>query len=104
VVKGLLSTYIPHLTVSFSNIAFGIILAFIFEWRTALVALGMVPLICISGGVQAAFIAGFSANKDQMYKDAGQIVVEALMNIRTVVSLGSEEEIVARYRAKLDQI
>lgn len=89
-VKGLVSTYIPHLTVGISGILFGIAMAFYYEWRTALVALGTIPLICFSGGIQTAFMAGLSDRKDKLYKDAGQIVVESLMNIRTVASLGCE--------------
>jgi hypothetical protein len=45
----------PHLIINISTLFFGIILALVYEWRTALVALGLLPLIIISQVVQMAY-------------------------------------------------
>lgn len=42
----------------------GIIIAFIFEWRTALVSLGLIPLLILAGAIRMAFRNG-SATKSQ---------------------------------------
>ena len=46
----------------------GVTIAFVYEWRTSLVALGLLPLMIIAGVVQMAFTEGFSDKTDKVYK------------------------------------
>lgn len=73
-VNGLTTTYISILIQNIANLACGIIIAFIFEWRTSLVALGLIPLMIISGAIQMAFTTGFSAKTDVAYKDSSNLI------------------------------
>ncbi len=54
-VNGLMTTFISIFIQSLTTLISGIVIAFIYEWRTSLVALGMLPLMIISGAVQMAF-------------------------------------------------
>lgn len=84
-----------------STLLCGIIIAFVFEWRTALVSLGLLPLMIISGAIQMAFSTGFSDKTDAAYKDSSNLIMEAMVNIRTVSSFGYEGIVAKRYDEKM---
>lgn len=67
-VKGLVTTYINVTITSVVTLIAGVVIALIYEWRTSLVALGLLPLIVISGVIQMAFTDGFSDKTDKVYK------------------------------------
>jgi ATP-binding cassette subfamily B (MDR/TAP) protein 1 len=71
-----------------STLVAGVIIAFVNEWRTSLVSLGLLPLMIICGIVQMAFSTGFSDKTDVAYKDSANLIMEAMVNIRTVSSFG----------------
>jgi ATP-binding cassette subfamily B (MDR/TAP) protein 1 len=48
-INGLTTNFITVLIQNTSSLISGMIIAYIFEWRTALIATGMIPLILISG-------------------------------------------------------
>jgi ABC-type bacteriocin/lantibiotic exporter with double-glycine peptidase domain len=52
------------------------------------VTLGMIPLMIGSGLINMKFMVGFSAKTDEAYKDSSSIIMEAMVNIRTVTSFG----------------
>jgi ABC-type multidrug transport system fused ATPase/permease subunit len=56
------TTYIYALFQNLSTLLTGIVIAFIFEWRTALVALGLLPFLIAAGAIRMAFRTG-SASK-----------------------------------------
>lgn len=56
------TTYVYTLIQIFVGLICGLIIAFIYEWRTSLVALGLIPFLILSGGIRAAFRSG-SAQK-----------------------------------------
>lgn len=96
-VNGLTTTYIAILIQNIANLVSGIIIAFIFEWRTSLVALGLIPFMILSGAIQMAFTTGFSAKTDSAYKDSSNLITESMINIRTVTSFGYEDMINNKY-------
>jgi ATP-binding cassette, subfamily B (MDR/TAP), member 1 len=49
IVNGLTTTYIAITIQNMSSLISGIVIAFVYEWRTSLVALGLLPLMIISG-------------------------------------------------------
>jgi ATP-binding cassette subfamily B (MDR/TAP) protein 1 len=71
-----------------STLIAGVIIAFVNEWRTSLVSLGLLPLMIICGIIQMAFSTGFSDKTDAAYKDSSNLIMEAMVNIRTVSSFG----------------
>lgn len=100
-VNGLTTTYVGILIQNAANLAAGIIIAFIYEWRTSLVALGLIPFMILAGAIQMAFTTGFSAKTDVAYKDSSALITESMINIRTVTSFGYENMILNKYSEKL---
>jgi hypothetical protein len=41
-----------------------------------------------AGAIQMAFTTGFSEKTDSAYKDSSNLIMEAMLNIRTVSSFG----------------
>lgn len=56
------TTYIYGLIQNIVTLLTGLIIAFIFEWRTSLVALGLIPFLIAAGAIRMAFRTG-SATK-----------------------------------------
>jgi ATP-binding cassette, subfamily B (MDR/TAP), member 1 len=83
---------------------YSIIAALFFDWRTGLSTLGLIPLIILSQMIQLAFIQGFTESKGKFYGEASQILNESVMNIRTVLSLGSTDEVSRRYEKNLRNV
>lgn len=100
-VNTMTTTTISVMIQNISTLISGIIIAFVYEWRTALVALGLLPLIVISGLIQMAFNTGFSDKTDAAYKDSSNLIMEAMINIRTVSSFGYEGIIAKKYDQKM---
>lgn len=60
-----LTTTIIYINVqNVSTLLAGVIIALIFEWRTALIAIGLLPFMIISGIIQMQFQTGFSDKTD----------------------------------------
>jgi ABC-type multidrug transport system fused ATPase/permease subunit len=102
-VNGLTTTYISILIQNLANLVAGITIALIYEWRTALVAVGLIPFMIIAGAIQMAFTTGFSAKTDVAYKDSSSLITESMVNIRTVTSFGYENMILDKYSNKLKE-
>jgi Cu/Ag efflux pump CusA len=56
------TTYIYGLIQNLVCLLTGLIISFVYEWRTALVALGLIPLLIAAGAIRMAFRTG-SATK-----------------------------------------
>ena len=52
-INGMATTYIYIMIQSASTFISGVIIALIYEWRTALVALGMMPLVMLAGAMRS---------------------------------------------------
>lgn len=94
------------------SMGIGLFLAFIHGWKMSLVILVFVPFIVIGGAAQMKLMVGFSAQATQGAICGGRVfkfgslrnlppfesnflfetACEALDNIRTVISLGRENE------------
>ena len=102
-VNALTTTYISILVQNLSTLVSGIIIAFVYEWRVALIALGLIPLMILSGIVQMSFTMGFSDKTDSAYKDSSNLITEAMVNIRTVTSFGYDAFVINQYEKKLEE-
>jgi len=81
----------------------GIIIALVYEWRIALVTLAVIPFLITTGAIQMKFYAGFSERSDAIYKHSSNLIMEAMVNIRTVYSFGMENTIALKYEKKLEE-
>lgn len=100
-VNGLTSTLVGITIQNVSCLLTGLIIAFVYEWRTTLVTLGMIPFMIGAGLVQTKFQVGFSEQTDEAYKDSANLIMEAMVNIRTVTSFGVESSVAKKYGEKL---
>lgn len=101
--NGLTTTYISVLIQSTATVIAGIVISLVYEWRTALVAMALLPLMIVSGAIQMTFNTGFSAKTGIAYNDSANLITESMVNIRTVASLDSEEIILNRYALRLER-
>ena len=82
----------------------GVVLAFVFTWRMALVALGTAPLMIFAAGLQTQMTAGISEQEEGLYKEANMTVSDSVVNSKTVASFGHSDLVVAAYAKSLDHI
>jgi ATP-binding cassette subfamily B (MDR/TAP) protein 1 len=87
-VNNVTTTTVSILIQNISTLLSGILIAFLYEWRATLVSLGFLPIIVFTGAIQMALRVGFSDQTDAAYKDSSNIIMEAITNIRTVISVG----------------
>lgn len=67
-INGMATTYIYIMIQSLATLITGIIIALIYEWRIALVALGFMPLVMLAGAIRSAFRNGLSKKEDEAHK------------------------------------
>lgn len=92
-VNNLTSNVVQVQVNNFSAFLTGFLVAFIYSWRVALVAVAVCPFIVIAGTIRARKVQGFSEGSDKAYKDSGMIIMEAVTNIRTVASFSNEKKL-----------
>ena len=97
------TTYIYGLFQNLSCLLTGIVIAFIFEWRTALVALGLIPFLIAAGAIRMAFRTGSATKSEEAYKNSSNIIMESMTNIRTVCSFGYENIISNKYEKMMEE-
>lgn len=80
------------------QILVGICLAFIFEWRIALLCIGLAPFLVLSSSIQTSVTAGFEKKKEDQLKEANTLVSDAIINNLTVASFGHEYLLIEKYK------
>lgn len=96
-VNGMITTVISITIQNLSSLITGIIIALIHEWRTSLVAIGLIPFMMLAGAIQMKMNTGFSDKTDKAYKGSASLIMESMVNIRTVSSFGYEGIIAKKY-------
>ena len=79
---------LKNIVEAFAALAVGMVIAFVYSWELALLVVATIPLLIISGGIQAALSTGLTTGDRNDTEKGGKLVVESLTNIRTVQSLG----------------
>ncbi|CAF1112572.1 unnamed protein product [Adineta steineri] len=101
-VQGATGIRLGILCQNFAAMGTGVILSFIFSWQLTLLLLSFMPFIVIGSFAQSYLITGFTSKDEMAFEQAGQVAIEVIQNIRTVVQLGNEEYVRARYCKLLD--
>ena len=73
-INSLITTFMPVLFQSLVTLIAGIIIALVFEWRTSLVAIGLLPIIVFSGVIHMKFTQGFGDKTDKAYKESSNLI------------------------------
>ncbi|CAD8206584.1 unnamed protein product [Paramecium octaurelia] len=101
VINGLTSSILGINIANVGSLICGLVLAFIASWQITLIMFALSPLSYAGAVLQARFVQGFSDLTDEAYKDSGNLIMEAVTNIRTVVSFGNEQVILGMYSNKV---
>ncbi|XP_067459605.1 bile salt export pump isoform X2 [Thunnus thynnus] len=102
-VQGATGSQIGMIVNSLTSIGASFIIAFYFSWKLTLVIMCFLPLIGLSGVLQAKMLSGFANEDKNAMEEAGQVSSEALGNIRTIAGLAKESSFVESYEQKLER-
>ncbi|UMM42755.1 hypothetical protein L5515_018461 [Caenorhabditis briggsae] len=79
----------------------GIVISLFYEWRLALMMMGIGPLCCICMSLMSRSMSSYTSKELADVGKAGSIAEESLMGVRTVQAFNGQEEMVGRYTAEL---
>ncbi|XP_020181559.1 ABC transporter B family member 11-like [Aegilops tauschii subsp. strangulata] len=85
---------------SIASLIAGFVIAFMADWRLALIITCVIPLLGAQGYAQAKFLKGFGEEAKEMYEDASQVATDAVGSIRTIASFCAEKRVVTTYNKK----
>ena len=79
----------------------GIVLAAIFTWQIALMAMGVLPILAVAMSIQVQIMMGQTSDKKSENPEIGGLTGETLNSMRTVTSFGLQKDIVSRHDVML---
>ncbi|XP_037300517.1 multidrug resistance protein homolog 49 [Manduca sexta] len=102
-VQGATGTRLGTVLQGVSTMVIGVSLAMAYSWKMTLVSLLSVP--CVIGGI---YLEGYINKRTEVkerrsLETAARLATEAVINIRTVQSLGVEQTILSRYSRALEE-
>ncbi|KAL0858959.1 hypothetical protein ABMA27_011375, partial [Loxostege sticticalis] len=102
-VQGATGTRLGTVLQGVSTMAIGVSLAMFYSWKMTLVSLLSVP--CVMGGIclESYVTRRTEAQERRALEKAARVATEAVLNVRTVQSLGVEQTILDRYAEALDE-
>lgn len=100
---GLTGTVIGTIFCIFVNLLAGIIVSHVFAWRIAIVILSLVPIILAAGYLRLKVLADFQKRHETAYIKSNSLAIEAVQCIKTVASLGREEDVMRKFERSLEK-
>lgn len=85
------------------SMGLSIIIALIFGWEMSLLIIAMTPILVTTGLLETRALTGFANRDKKELQQAGKIAIEAVDNIRTVVSLTRETTFEKNYTESLQK-
>ncbi|XP_075128118.1 ATP-dependent translocase ABCB1-like [Leptodactylus fuscus] len=101
-VQGATGARLALLCQNFANIGTAIVISFIYGWQLTLVLLVMIPVLVLSSLIRMKMFTGHVKRDKADLEVAGKVAIDAVENIRTVVSLTREKKFEALYGEKLE--
>lgn len=77
--------------------------AMYFSWKLTLLILAFVPFLAIGGAAHMKVFTNFAEEEGKRLLSASALATQAIMNIRTVASLGKEKYFIDTYKGLLDK-
>ncbi|XP_058534063.1 ATP-binding cassette sub-family B member 5 [Ochotona princeps] len=90
-IQGAIGSRIGVLTQSATNMGLSTLISFLYGWEMTLLMLSIAPVLAVTGMIETAAITGFDNKDKQELKHTGKIAMEAVENIRTIISLTREK-------------
>ena len=92
---------------SFTDVAatliIGLSIALVYCWQITLVALLLIPLTVVAGMLQNKFLTTLSENSDKILKSTHEMVIESIVNNRTMASLNLQKRYFDAYERRQDE-
>ncbi|KAL1539289.1 ABC-type xenobiotic transporter [Salvia divinorum] len=102
-IQDVIANKIPNSLVQFSSLVFGVAVAFFLSWRLALASLPLVISFIIPVLAFGKVMTEIGIKSKDAYGEAGNIVEQAISNIRTVYSYVAEAKTVNKYSSVLQE-
>ncbi|XP_066314800.1 ABC transporter B family member 4-like [Miscanthus floridulus] len=103
-VRRLVGDNLALIVQSIASLTTGFVIAFVADWRLALIITCLIPLLGAQGYIQVKFLKGFNKHAKEMYEDANQVATDAVGSIRTVASFCAEKRVVTTYNQKCEAL
>ncbi|XP_040820748.1 ATP-binding cassette sub-family B member 5 isoform X1 [Ochotona curzoniae] len=100
-IQGAIGSRIGVLTQSATNMGLSTLISFLYGWEMTLLMLSIAPVLAVTGMIETAAMTGFDNKDKQELKQAGKIAMEAVENIRTIMSLTREKAFEHMYEETL---
>lgn len=100
-IQGAIGSRIGVLTQSATNMGLSTLISFLYGWEMTLLMLSIAPVLAVTGMIETAAMTGFDNKDKQELKHTGKIAMEAVENIRTIMSLTREKAFEHMYEETL---
>ncbi|CBQ72309.1 related to multidrug resistance protein 4 [Sporisorium reilianum SRZ2] len=100
---GVTGTVIGTIFCIFVNLIAGISVSLAIAWRIAIVILALVPIILAAGYLRLKVLADFQKRHETAYVKSNSLAIEAVQCIKTVASLGREEDVMCKFERSLEK-
>ncbi|XP_049836465.1 multidrug resistance protein homolog 49-like isoform X2 [Schistocerca gregaria] len=100
-VQGATGLRIGTMVQAISTLFVGAVIALVYTWKLALVAMVSVPIVFGATFLEAKIMQGGGLDEKKKLEQATKVAVEAISNIRTVASLGQEQSFINHYNISL---
>ncbi|KAJ1573605.1 hypothetical protein NDA11_007749 [Ustilago hordei] len=100
---GVTGTVIGTIFCIFINLIAGISVSLAIAWRIAIVILALVPIILAAGYLRLKVLADFQKRHETAYVKSNSLAIEAVQCIKTVASLGREEDVMGKFERSLEK-
>lgn len=103
-VQGATGSRVGAMLQAMSTLVLGIGVSMYYTWKMTLVAVVSIPLVLGAVFLEARVMGGQGMKEKKKMEAATRIAIEAIINIRTVASLGKENTFFDRYCQELDHV
>lgn len=100
---GVTGTVIGTIFCILVNLIAGISVSLAIAWRIAIVILALVPIILAAGYQRLKVLADFQKRHETAYVKSNALAIEAVQCIKTVASLGREQDVMLKFERSLQQ-
>ena len=77
-------------------------IGFTFSWKLTLLIMAFTPILAIAGAAQIKLFGNFAADQGKELVKANALANQAIMNVRTVASLGKEGYFVDKFNGLVE--
>mmetsp|Transcript_13373 Transcript_13373/g.23679 ORF Transcript_13373/g.23679 Transcript_13373/m.23679 type:complete len:1466 (-) Transcript_13373:839-5236(-) len=96
-VRGAVADVVGLTIQNLATVVVGYILAFIYDYRMALLVTGILPFMVFAQSVEMKYMTGFSSGADKINASSNQTASESIAAVRVVQSYNMQDAVMDRY-------